>query len=241
MLDEKRVFDRRKLKNLMLDVDVRTYKELAKLSGYCEATIREARTEGKGVPSDTARTIVQALSREMDKPNGDKPNGDKPNGDKPNGDKPNGDKPNGGRLDGRVVDSGLGQRRRHGHHGQRRRRDHYFSSREAADTASRCGSIHRRQQAAQACSSAHPVMPARRTSSSFPMAAGPGSTRATLTASPPQGPNLPSPSPRRTSDTTGELRPPGPARRTQEKSSRPIAPDGDTWRFGRLANARPHE
>ena len=81
MLDEKRVFDRRKLKNLMLDVDVRTYKELAKLSGYCEATIREARTEGKGVPSDTARTIVQALSREMDKPNGDKPNGDKPNGD----------------------------------------------------------------------------------------------------------------------------------------------------------------
>ncbi len=95
MLDEKRVFDRRKLKNLMLDVDVRTYKELAKLSGYCEATIREARTEGKGVPSDTARTIVQALSREMDKPNGDKPNGDKPNGDKPNGDKPNGDKPNG--------------------------------------------------------------------------------------------------------------------------------------------------
>ena len=88
MLDEKRVFDRRKLKNLMLDVDVRTYKELAKLSGYCEATIREARTEGKGVPSDTARTIVQALSREMDKPNGDKPNGDKPNGDKPNGHKP---------------------------------------------------------------------------------------------------------------------------------------------------------
>ena len=78
MLDEKRVFDRRKLKNLMLDVDVRTYKELAKLSGYCEATIREARTEGKGVPSDTARTIVQALSREMDKPNGDKPNGHKP-------------------------------------------------------------------------------------------------------------------------------------------------------------------
>ena len=88
MLDEKRVFDRRKLKNLMLDVDVRTYKELAKLSGYCEATIREARTEGKGVPSDTARTIVQALSREMDKPNGDKPNGDKPNGHKPNGHKP---------------------------------------------------------------------------------------------------------------------------------------------------------
>ena len=78
MRDEKRVFDRRKLKNLMLDVDVRTYKELARLSGYCEATIREARTEGKGVPSDTARTIVQALSREMDKPNGDKPNGDKP-------------------------------------------------------------------------------------------------------------------------------------------------------------------
>ncbi len=78
MPDEKRVFDRRKLKNLMLDVDVRTYKKLAKLSGYCEATIREARTEGKGVPSDTARNIVQALSREMDKPNGDKPNGHKP-------------------------------------------------------------------------------------------------------------------------------------------------------------------
>ena len=78
MPDEKRVFDRRKLKNLMLDVDVRTYKKLAKLSGYCEATIREARREGKGVPSDTARNIVQALSREMDKPNGDKPNGHKP-------------------------------------------------------------------------------------------------------------------------------------------------------------------
>ena len=100
MLDEKRVFDRRKLKNLMLDVDVRTYKELAKLSGYCEATIREARTEGKGVPSDTARTIVQALSREMEKPNGHKPNGHKPNGHKPNGHKPNGHKPNGHKPNG---------------------------------------------------------------------------------------------------------------------------------------------
>ena len=106
MLDEKgkAVFHRRKLKTMMSDAGVRTYKQLAKLAGYCEATVRQARTEGKGVPVDTARTIVQALLRETkrngDKTNGDKTNGDKTNGDKTNGDKTNGDKTNGDKTNG---------------------------------------------------------------------------------------------------------------------------------------------
>ena len=79
MRDEKgkRVFHTRKLKNLMLDARVRTYKKLAELSGYSEATIRKARRERIGVPYDTACFIVQKLLTKMEELTGEKPYGGK--------------------------------------------------------------------------------------------------------------------------------------------------------------------
>ena len=82
MRGERRAFHTRKLENLMSNAGVKTYKELAALTGLSEATIRNARRKAIGVSYRTARLIVRKLlikklSMKMKESTGEKPCGGK--------------------------------------------------------------------------------------------------------------------------------------------------------------------